>query len=204
MVTVTQASFISQDTPGSTHGSAMTISVDPANPLTKGLLQTPIFTSEGGTIPDGSTITSATLDLVVTTGSSSNNVMDLHRVITPWAEDTVTWNSFNSGGVAGTDYDATAEDGQVPSGGTTTFNVTSLVQEWSNGTANRGVIIISRNVPTAGDGVLWDSDDTTTASNRPVFNINYTAVPEPSQFLLMGLVAGVVVSFKVWKKRRQA
>jgi len=80
-----------------------------------------IFGGGVGQIPAGSVINSATLTLSQTgeNFAGSNDTLSVFQVISGWVEGTVTWNSFNTGGVAGTDYTATALDTfvQTPSTG---------------------------------------------------------------------------------------
>ena len=195
------STYISDGNVNTIFGADPSISVDPGGTETRALLQVPIFVSEGGSIPDGSTIDSATLELKVT--NSSVNAVNVHEVITAWSEDTVTWANFNSGGVAGTDYVATVADSVTPGLPTdppTSFDIQSIVQRWSNGeSVNNGVFLISAADVDNTDGVLWDSDDS--SGTLPKLTVEFTAIPEPSQFLLMGLVMGAIVALKKWKKK---
>lgn len=60
-------------------------------------------------VPAGATITNATLELTVTTASSSSQVVDttVHRVLAPWGEGTSDAPSGEGGGTAATPGDAT-------------------------------------------------------------------------------------------------
>ena len=185
---------------GANFGSSTQLSAD-FNSFTRILIRdSSIFP----TVPLGSTIDSAILELDRTNPSIGN--ISVHRVITSWDEGVVTWDNFNSGGTAGTDYAAAAGTVYVP--GSTgaadpidAIDITSIVQEWSNGAANEGVILINDN----NDGVLYRSDDDTTVGGAvPKLTINYSTavIPEPSAFLLLGLVACGFGARKVksWKK----
>lgn len=103
------------------------------------LLRFAIFQSEGGPVPNGAQITSATLS--VYKYSSYNMSYALHRVLQDWSETAATWNQRLPGvawatagaGSAGTDYaavaDATAATDFNP--GWVDFNVTAGVQQMS-------------------------------------------------------------------------
>ncbi|WP_460537749.1 Ig-like domain-containing protein, partial [Chitinimonas naiadis] len=100
------------------------------------LLRFAIFQSEGGPVPDGAVIQSATLSLYKT--SYYDYVYRAHRLLKDWLETQATWNVARSGvpwatasaAGAGTDYVATA-DGQGSAGwnpGWMTIDVTVGVQ----------------------------------------------------------------------------
>jgi len=148
-----------------------------------------IFGNGVGQVPAGSIINSATL--AITTGpaanSASTETFEAFRILTPWSEGGVTWNSFNSGGVAGTEYDGTAVGTFVPNGISTQFDIdiTAAAQTWSaNPATNEGILIV--NSGTVQLAIFW-SDDAGGAGDRPLLTIDYTAIPEPSSLLLLGL-----------------
>ena len=152
------------------------------------------------TVPLGATIDSAILTLYKDDGS--NNLQNVHQVFSNWSENTVTWNSFNMGGVAGTDYAAVPGTSFTPGSAvdeTNDIDVTSIVQAWSNGDANEGIIIISTGL----DGVTYRSDDTLEAVGAPVLTVDFSTavIPEPSSWLLFTLVACIFVAKKLrpWK-----
>lgn len=152
------------------------------------------------TVPLGATIDSATLELDKFNGTVGD--VDVHQVLTAWAESTVTWNSFNGGGVAGTDFVSTPAATYSPgtsSSGTNVIDVTSIVQAWSNGAANEGFYLVNG----SNDGVTYRSDDATVGA-VPALTINYSTavIPEPSAFALLGLVACCFGARKIksWKK----
>jgi hypothetical protein len=59
-----------------------------------GLIRFPIFAAEGGPVPDGATITSATLSLYKSTGPDA--VLRFQRVLKSWHETQSSWNMANS------------------------------------------------------------------------------------------------------------
>jgi hypothetical protein len=152
-----------------------------------------LFESEGGPIPNGATITSASL--IYRTASSSSalgNPANVYESLVNWTGSTVTYNNF--GGEAGVQADeynpaliasapATAVNTQY------TINVTASVQRWSNGTANYGWIFL----PTADDGAILYSSNHATISNRPRLSVTYTTDPvnqAPAQPILVSPTDG--------------
>ena len=100
------------------------------------LIRFAIYQSEGGPVPDGAMITSATLSLYKT--SFNDHVYTLNRMLRDWTEGQSTWNAAKPGvpwSVAGangigTDYSASA-DAQASVGnnpGWIDFNMTGAVQ----------------------------------------------------------------------------
>ncbi len=85
-------------------------------------------------IPEGSTIVSATATIYVANPAVST--VRLHRVLAPWNEATVTWNSF-----AGA-YDATTL-GSFQTGiyGNRVVDIAPLVQAWASGEENHGLLL---------------------------------------------------------------
>ena len=187
-------------------GSATNFGSDP-------LLQVDSLNNEGAkalikfptiTIPGGATLDSATLS--VKANGSTNDVLSLHKVLTSWAENVVTWNSFNSGGVEGVDYDPAFTMTTVPfnAGSTQTFDVTSLVAGWlSTPASNNGIIITNPLATSTSDGIDFHSDDAS-GMMGPMLEINYTAIPEPTAFLMLGLVGLGFGGNRWWKSRKVA
>jgi PKD repeat protein len=123
------------------------------------LIRFAIFQSEGGPVPNGATITAATLSLYKYGGPSA--VIKASRLLKNWNEAQVTWNlaatgtSWTTAGAngSGSDYVATA-DGQGSVGDAATdgcnvfpnwpaacwlnIDVTSGVQAFAGGTPNYG------------------------------------------------------------------
>ncbi|MBN1943405.1 MAG: DNRLRE domain-containing protein [Phycisphaerae bacterium] len=171
---------------------------------------TNIFGSGANLVPLGSTINKAELMMVVKgtsgTGDRTVNVYAMTTQITDmgdgdsrgaesgevcwnWrAYDTVAWGG--DGPVAGTDYTITGGASlTIPAGMTTTatWDVTDIVQAWSDGTANYGFIL---------RGDAWNDSDTRTdfwsyeaedSGNVPVLKIYYEQIPEPATMSLLAL-----------------
>lgn len=121
-------------------------------------------------IPEGSTIESATLKLdqiYKATGSTVN----VHRVTAAWTEGSATWNSVGSAfdpAVAAT-IDAAAGSGER------TADLTALVQGWvSGGSANDGVLLEEAPVLKT----EFRSSEEPTQATRPMLSVCYTE-PNP-------------------------
>lgn len=84
--------------------------------------------------PRGATVTRATLTLRAKGASSGSRTISVHRIAAGWKEGRLNWN--NKPGVAGTA--ATASIGGLSDGSAIEIDVTSIVQAWTNGTANYG------------------------------------------------------------------
>ena len=163
-----------------------------------------IFGTGAGQIPAGSRISSATLRLNLTE-DTADGFLYLHRMVMDWSDTTATWNFFGPNGVqlngihALSAADATVGPGitnGTPTGSSTAYpiitaDVTSGVQAWSDGFANRGWNIRPDNGTTAHsdtDGILFSSAEDPIVGNRPLLTVTYvSAVPEPGALLLTGL-----------------
>jgi PEP-CTERM motif len=175
-----------------------------------------IFGTGPGQIPPGSNINSATLRLNLTE-DTGDGFLYLHRMITDWSDTTATWNFFSPTGVQlGTHAVATADasvgpgiNANAPTPGSSTAypiitaDVTSSLQAWSNGFANRGWNIRPDNgtgANSATDGILFSSAEDPTAGNHPLLTVNFTtAVPEPGTLVLAGLG---LIGVAAYRRRR--
>ena len=148
-------------------------------------------------VREGAQVLSAVLrlhipnDIASYAGSADTHY--LYQVLSPWDENAVTWTNFNNGGVAGADYLATPVASLVPNvlDGFYYIDVTESVQNWANGQANYGWMLIN---PGA-DMCYWDSDDYMGGqAYRPLLIVEW--VPEPSTFVLsaFGLMSLICVA----------
>ena len=80
----------------------------------------------------------------------------------------------------------------------TTIDVQSLVQDWVNGTANNGILLTG---VSGSDGLELHSD---MSMMGPSLTVDYTAVPEPAAFLMLGLVGAGFGGCRWWKSRKAA
>ena len=162
-----------------------------------------IIGKANGQIYPESTVTSATLTLTVSDDGSTTIPVTLHQMLKPWVENEATWSERSSGlsfgngatnpldnaaaltanpadpiddggGLPGVDYveASTASHVAYPVG-KVSFNVTSVVQAWANGTPNYGIFLqyLSDN------GIKIHSDDAVTLSDRPRLVVSYTPPP---------------------------
>ncbi|MFC1839600.1 DNRLRE domain-containing protein [Thermodesulfobacteriota bacterium] len=125
-------------------------------------------------IPEGSTINSATLKLHYYEFyvSWDERNMSAHRITSDWAEGSITWNN---------DYSEEIYDQQSVGGGTIIWygwDVTSLVTSWLQGTyENYGIMIKSYSESGTSDNSLrFESKEND--SNHPYLEIDYT-LPSP-------------------------
>jgi hypothetical protein len=137
---------------------------------------TDIFISEGGPIPDGATITSASLTYMTTdlnsTSTAEGDPANVYESLVDWTGTTITWNNFGGeSGVQTDEYNSTLVDSAIATARSTqyTIDVTTSLQRWSNGTANYGWIFL----PTADDGVTIYSSDHATVAYHPLLSVTY-------------------------------
>jgi hypothetical protein len=123
------------------HGTNDPIWLDQSN--YNPLVRFAIFQSEGGPVPNGAVLQSATLSIYK---QQYSDALQLNSLLVPWTEADATWTNrlpgvpWSMGGAAnpGVDYLATpdallASPNYNP--GLVAFDVTARVQQWSNGTA---------------------------------------------------------------------
>lgn len=130
-------------------------------------------------IPASVIIESATLTLWQNnTGSAMVNV---HQVLAPWAENTVTWRSFD--GAFAAEVAASASNGGPTHQGPIAFDLTALVQAWTSGESpNYGVLI--EQAP--GAATRFRTSKAGSSTRRPRLEICYTqAIPPEGTSLFM-------------------
>jgi hypothetical protein len=121
-------------------------------------------------IPSGSTINSATLELYVTavTGSQTLNV---HRITGTWTETGVTWNTIPTF-TSSADASITGGSGA----GWRIWNVMPVVQGWANGTNTNYGFLVKCNLETGLTAITYTfaTKEYATTSLHPILRINYT------------------------------
>jgi peroxiredoxin len=164
----TADAYIAAGSPNQNHGSDTIMDVFNGR---DGLVRFDI-----SSIPAGSTVTAATLTMVVpsVTGANTKNY-GVNRILVDWNESTVTWNS--PGSTAGTHYatNPTAST-LIPGEGTYNFDVTADVASFISGSAtNYGwrVKWIS-NISGTPTQIDVGSRENSTPSNRPTLTVVYT------------------------------
>ncbi len=136
-----------------------------------------LFTTEGGPIPEGVVISSATLSYMTTDLSSGSTAegdpANVYESLVAWDGSTVTYNTFGStAGVQTADYNATPVVTANATAASTVYSidVTTSLQSWSTDPdANLGWIF----VPTADDGVNIYASEEATVSYRPSLSVTY-------------------------------
>ncbi len=167
----------------STYGTSSTFKVGySSSTVRRGMFQFDLVT--GTPIPAGSVLQSATLNLVT---SGTVNVLNLgiYALTSSWAEASTSWVNrttspsalpWSNGG--GGDYSATSYGTFNTASGTSTYNInlSSLVQEWYNGTrANYGLLIKTITEPVS-TSVSFCSKENSTSGNRPTLTVTYATL----------------------------
>jgi hypothetical protein len=138
-------------------------------------------------IPLGSTINVANI-YVSNTAIAVPATGSVHRMNVGWSDLISTWNSM-SGGINNAplgEYEATPSYAGPLSG--YFWDVTSIVQDWSDGTPNFGIAVL----PTG--GLLgFVSSDSASVNLRPLLTIDFTPVPEPSPLALLSVLGLALV-----------
>jgi len=163
---------ITADTPATPNGSAAAINVDGQTPHAHGLLRFPTL---AGTVPAGSMVNSAILQLTCT---NSGNLMQLYRLTESWLEDQASWNERQIGvpwsnpGADGLASNAgVASSADCTATGTRSIDITSFVQQWSDGSPNFGLVLTDSGT----DGIDFDSSESATS---PFLTVTYRAAPQ--------------------------
>lgn len=132
-----------------------------------------IFGDGPGQIPLGATITSATLTLTMSDGTSSP--VQFHRMAQDWTSlPSWTWDSFGDGiQTDGTEALAAADVTLSGlGGGTQSINVLQSLQAWSAGAANYGWLLSSG----GSDGFAFSSSEGILA---PILTVTYDSLGPP-------------------------
>jgi hypothetical protein len=134
-------------------------------------------------IPTGSSVSQATLQLYAQGWGGVDATLELYRVLRPWRVCEATWNRAqvgNAWGLAGVNDPVSDRSGAPETSLTTSgvwtwysFDVTALAQAWVNGSvANNGVFL--RGASSRSEGKLYfSSAEVGTASFRPKLVITY-------------------------------
>jgi len=120
-------------------------------------------------LPSAATIDTATVYLYVRDRNGGTDY--IHRITDSWDESTVTWTNTAA------DHDTTAETSITPptNGEYVLFEITSLVQDWVDGTSNYGIML----VPSDQDmETKYSTKDEGASGEHPYMEIVYTIFPE--------------------------
>lgn len=138
-----------------------------------------LFGDGPGQIPLGSTITSASLTLTMTDGTSSP--VSFYRMTSDWMSlPSWTWNSFGNGiQTDGTEALATADVSLSGlSSGVRSVDVTASLQAWASGAENYGWLLTSA----SSDGFAFNSSE---AIGAPILTITFEPPTAPSPGLVL-------------------
>lgn len=129
--------YVSSNSPDTNYGMASTLYVGSLSANTTGRA---LFRFDLSGIPTGAMVMSASFRAYLAETSTQPLTLDveLKRVDTPWQEDTVTWNTqpdyTGMGNVIGVGVDLAYYS----------WDVTSLVQTWVDGSVNDGLALLSQ------------------------------------------------------------
>jgi uncharacterized repeat protein (TIGR01451 family) len=140
-------------------------------------------------IPTGSTITSATLTLTNSAGSTTATNVSIHQITTSWTEGpggcagaastAASWNNRLAGTswtTGGGDYNASAAATTSVAGyAAYTWNLQSLVQNWVTTPANNLGALVKLENESIALAKTFNSRENATASSRPTLSITYNA-----------------------------
>jgi hypothetical protein len=171
--------------PGTNHGASATLQVQART----GQAQRTLVMFDLSIVPNAG-IKSATLTLNMVSAPSNARTYSANLVTSFWNEPDVTWTNrvaTTPWGAAGGDFDGTvSSNAAIPTAvAPVSWNVTTMLQTWYNGTANYGFLIKDN---TEVDGTArttqFSSKEDATAANRPTLTltflqnvVNLTATP---------------------------
>lgn len=156
---------------------------DVGNDVRRGLCQFDL-----SSIAAGANVSSGVFTLVCRSDNAATGV-EVHRLTQAWTELGATWNTYdgaNAWATAGGDYDAVVaglnSTLNFVNGTSYDFTLTTLVQQWVNGTyVNNGMLTrVTTEAGVAGLGLFASSSDNATPANRPKLVVIYTL---PSGFI---------------------
>ena len=159
-------SHVYQFSSGTNYGTATTMSVQARTAQCKRAL----VRFDVPSIPAGSTINSATLELYAT-AASGGAVLNVHRITSEWSETGVTYADQPSF--------ASAADASIGSGGTAgwkVWDVASVVRDWAEGISPNYGLMVKFNVETGltAINITFATREHATENYRPILRINYT------------------------------
>lgn len=153
-----------------------------------------IFGEGQDQIPEGSTITSATLTIVKVSSDGFSGSGTLYKVTSAWTENTITWGNKPGYSSASGDYRSFTYG--YSANRIINLNVTSVVQGWADApSTNYGWMFTA--IQSMGSSSAFASDDYSNSAFRPKLSVTFTApeppepepapVPEPATMVLLGL-----------------
>lgn len=158
--------YLSQNAPDYNGGSYVRL----YSGLSSGQEKRSVLRFDLGSIPQGSTIDSATLTLAQIYKESGSTV-NVHRVTAAWSEDTATWNNVGSA----FDPAVMAAINAASGAGERVADLTALVQGWVSGAyANEGILLEEAPVLKT----EFRSSEESVQATRPLLSVCYSE-PNP-------------------------
>ena len=166
--------YLSEGLPAKVRGAEQMLWLDTANPNGSGNSETVlirfdgIFDTQGGPIPLGSQITSATLTYTISDPGFPRR-SNIYELLVDWSES-VTYQDFAGDGIPGVqpaEYGSFVSKVPVPVG-TSTINVTDSLTSWSaDPSSNKGWVVLPDNTDLVR---LWSSE-ATDSNLRPILTV---------------------------------
>jgi len=139
-----------------------------------------LFGNGANQIPEGATITSASLTVYIENQTNASATVGLHRILSSWNEANVSYDHF-TGGLTADGVEALADaDATLPNAdsdnSTQTFSgagLTATLQAWSDDpSSNNGWVILNDH----DDKLHLASSEESTQSRRPLLSVTFTTV----------------------------
>lgn len=178
----TSDTYLSQNAPTSNFGLSGTLLADGDDPSGSTNDLASLIQWDLSSIPSGSTVDSAEIDIEVFNVSSG--AYDIYEITRDWFETGATWNAYSPGnawetpGAAGAGDRGSSILGTVTAGSLGSYKVIlntagiAAVQGWvDTPSSNHGIIIAN---PSTGDGLDFRSSDYGTATQRPRLTLRHS------------------------------
>ncbi|MCC6443834.1 MAG: DNRLRE domain-containing protein [Armatimonadetes bacterium] len=166
-----QDSFISSGATGTNYGSNVALWAGSGPDGGSSGEKRALLKFDVSSIPSGSTVTAATLQLYVTSGKTNSVTLSTYKITASWQEGTVTWNNAPAS-------ETTAQSSaSVSSGDVNTWkswNLQTLVQGWVNGSVtNHGVLLKASGGSPPHNASFHSSNYTGDTTKRPKLVVTY-------------------------------
>jgi len=148
-------------------------------------------------IPSGSIVASASLNLYETTGQSDSTIR-VYQVIEDWSESEVTFNNSPNNGSSVLASTTVPGDTQFSYVSWSDTGLTDLIEDWINGTEdNYGLVLKSETALYTN----FRSREYSGTDYDPYLEIEITEIPEPTSMILLGsLATGLFGVFGIRRK----
>ncbi|KMZ44225.1 MULTISPECIES: DNRLRE domain-containing protein [Bacillales] len=166
LITISSSNAVSRNTGISSAAPDSNYSYNTVFGVSSGVLRG-LLAFDLGLIPNNAIINSATLKLVQDSGVATD--IGVHRILSPWVESSVTWNSQPS-----FDSNPSVTFAFTTSAKTHNIDLRELVQQWVAGDINNGILLKVANESITNVGGQFKSIRATTVSDRPTLTIDYS------------------------------